>query len=102
VLNHEVTPSNSTGEEKSFIEDQVASFDYCHNPGLAQQVSRLVSVPDENVEVAVCVQQHGTLIVNARRGSVMIPVISYCKVSVSVFSLEDDLNLYPRTDIAQH
>ncbi|KAJ9117978.1 hypothetical protein QFC20_000259 [Naganishia adeliensis] len=59
VLNHEVPSPDSTGKEKSFVEDHVASFDYCHNPSLAWQ--------------------HGTLIVNERRGSVMTPVISYCK-----------------------
>ncbi|GHJ84047.1 hypothetical protein NliqN6_0449 [Naganishia liquefaciens] len=61
ILNHEVAQNTSSLTEKSFIEDHVATYDYCHNPSLSKQ--------------------HGMLIVNDRGPSPMVPVISYCKTT---------------------
>ncbi|KAJ9104003.1 hypothetical protein QFC21_002466 [Naganishia friedmannii] len=62
VLNDEVAHMDSIGKKKSFIENHVATFDYCQNPSL--------------------MKLHGTMIVDERWASVMTPIISYCKEEV--------------------
>ena len=46
ILNHEIAQNSSAEAEKSFIEDHMATYDYCHNPSLAKQVGSGASGPD--------------------------------------------------------